>query len=111
MRVAMIGVGRIGAAHARTLRGHPDVTRLLVADADVERATQAAEGLDATVVATPEEIFDQPVDAVVIATPTSTHADIILRSIDAGVPAFCEKPVAEDLKRTVDVVSLSLIHI
>ncbi|HEX8347419.1 MAG TPA: Gfo/Idh/MocA family oxidoreductase [Actinoplanes sp.] len=105
MRLALIGVGRIGAAHARTIRGHSEVTELLVADADVGRAKQIAEGLDATHVATLEEIFDRPVDAVVIATPTSTHADLVLRSIDAGVPAFCEKPVAEDLERTADVVA------
>lgn len=105
MRLALLGVGRIGAAHARTIRGHPRVTELFIADVDPGRAARAAGQLDATAVADPDAVFDLAPDGVVIATPTATHADWILRCIDAGVPAFCEKPVAGDLARTVDVAA------
>src|SRR5690606_37110905 len=43
-------------------------------------------------------------DAVVIATPTSTHAELILEACRRGIPAFCEKPVAADVEGTLEVL-------
>ncbi|MGP4023932.1 Gfo/Idh/MocA family protein [Actinomadura sp. 3N407] len=51
----------------------------------------------------PDAVFRTGLDAVVIATPTSTHAELLVRACDAGVPAFCEKPVAPDLRATLEV--------
>jgi myo-inositol 2-dehydrogenase/D-chiro-inositol 1-dehydrogenase len=80
------------------------VTELIVADADRGRARAVAERLGAGVAAGVDELFETAFDALVVATPTVSHAELILRGVDAGVPVFCEKPVAVDLKQTIEVV-------
>jgi myo-inositol 2-dehydrogenase / D-chiro-inositol 1-dehydrogenase len=90
MRVGLVGAGRIGALHGQTLRGL-DGVELLVADADVERARRVGAAVESI-----EDLFAAGVEAVVIATPTPTHAALIAAAADAGVPAFCEKPIGAD---------------
>lgn len=103
LRIGIIGVGRIGLAHARTVLAQPGVSRLVLADVDTELADRAATELGATACSI-DDVFSQ-VDGVVIATPTSTHADLLIRSARAGVPAFCEKPVALDVAATREVLA------
>ncbi|MFG1947950.1 Gfo/Idh/MocA family oxidoreductase [Nonomuraea sp. NPDC048826] len=91
MRVGLLGLGRIGAFHAATLAAHPLVDDLIVADP----VRTSAHGR-------PGDPFEA--DAVVIATPTSTHAELLLEACRRGVPAFCEKPVAGDVKGTLEVL-------
>jgi myo-inositol 2-dehydrogenase / D-chiro-inositol 1-dehydrogenase len=102
MRVGLLGAGRIGAWHARFLSGHPAVAELVIGDADARRAEALAGPLGARA-ADPDAVLAAGPDAVLIATPTSTHADLLVRACEAGVPAFCEKPVAPDLRTTLEV--------
>jgi myo-inositol 2-dehydrogenase/D-chiro-inositol 1-dehydrogenase len=102
MRIGVIGLGRIGQFHARVLKKHPEVSALVVSDTDGERVDQLAKELGA-VGADIDSLLGQ-VDAVVITSPTNTHAEMIHRTIDAGKPTFCEKPVALDLESTRAVV-------
>jgi myo-inositol 2-dehydrogenase/D-chiro-inositol 1-dehydrogenase len=104
MRIGLVGVGRIGAAHAEVLRDHPEVTELIVADADLPRAEVVAARLGVSLATSVDRLFETSIDALVVATPTSSHAELILRGVDTGTPVFCEKPVAVDLKQTVEVV-------
>ncbi|SDU62665.1 Gfo/Idh/MocA family protein [Jiangella alkaliphila] len=104
MRVGFVGVGRIGAAHAQVVRDHPAVTAVRVADADPVRAGKVADELGVEAVATPADAFVD-VDAVVIAAATSAHAELMIAAADAGVPAFCEKPVAADVAGTRAVLA------
>jgi myo-inositol 2-dehydrogenase / D-chiro-inositol 1-dehydrogenase len=97
MRIGVIGVGRIGLFHARTLRALDGVDALAIADADPARAAAAAAELDATAVASPAELVAARVDALVVATPTPAHAAMIRLGVEAGIPVFCEKPVALEL--------------
>ena len=76
---------------------------MTVADADPERARLVAGELGAAAVGTAEELVDARVDALVIATGTPAHAPLLRLAARAGVPAFCEKPVALDLA-TMDAV-------
>jgi myo-inositol 2-dehydrogenase/D-chiro-inositol 1-dehydrogenase len=101
MRIGLIGTGRIGTFHARTLAAAPEVTHLLVTDADAERAADVAAGLDATPVSSPTELLAGDLDAVVIASATSSHAALIREAAEHGVPVFCEKPIALDLPGTL----------
>ena len=103
MRVGILGVGRIGQYHARVVRDHPDVTGIVVADADAARAGAVAEELGAQRAPDAERLLAS-VDAVVIATSTDTHAALIRAAADARVPAFCEKPIALDLRSASAVV-------
>ncbi|MBB6344983.1 Gfo/Idh/MocA family protein [Nonomuraea muscovyensis] len=92
MRVGLLGLGRIGAFHAATLAAHPLVDELIVAD-PVRTSPHGRPG----------DPFDA--DAVVIATPTSTHAELLIEACRRGVPAFCEKPAAVGVKETLEVLA------
>ncbi|MFJ9031418.1 Gfo/Idh/MocA family oxidoreductase [Streptomyces sp. NPDC102274] len=101
MRIGLIGTGRIGTFHADVLSRHHDVGSLVVADTDSDRAAQVAHRTGSTAAPSVDEIFSGGVDAVVIASATSSHADLISRAARAGLPAFCEKPIALDLPGTL----------
>jgi myo-inositol 2-dehydrogenase/D-chiro-inositol 1-dehydrogenase len=103
MHVGLIGVGRIGVFHARTLAQLPAVGSLTIVDADSHRAQEVAAELGARAVETPELLVEAGVDALVIATPTPGHAPLLRLAARAGIPTFCEKPVALDLP-TLDAV-------
>ncbi|MGW0560562.1 Gfo/Idh/MocA family protein [Streptomyces sp. NPDC003016] len=101
MRIGLIGTGRIGSFHAGVLSRHREVGALLVTDTDTARAVAVADRLGATAAPSVDEIFAWGVDAVVIASATSAHAELIGRAARAGLPAFCEKPIALDLAGTL----------
>jgi myo-inositol 2-dehydrogenase/D-chiro-inositol 1-dehydrogenase len=103
MNVGLIGVGRIGALHARTLAHLPTVGSVTIVDVDPHRAEKVAAELDLRAVDTPEALVASGVDALVIATPTPGHAPLLRLAARAGLPTFCEKPVALDLP-TLDAV-------
>lgn len=104
MRIGLIGTGRIGSFHARTLRALPDVTELLVSDADRARAAGTADAVGATVADSPTALLESAPDAVVIASATASHPELITAAAQAGLPAFCEKPIALDLAGTLAVL-------
>ncbi|WP_406456622.1 Gfo/Idh/MocA family oxidoreductase [Streptomyces sp. NBC_00876] len=101
MRIGLIGTGRIGSFHAGVLTRHPAVETLVVTDTDPDRAAEVADRTGASAVAGAQEVFGAGVDAVVIASATAAHAELIGRAARAGLPAFCEKPVALDLAGTL----------
>ncbi|GAA3389287.1 Gfo/Idh/MocA family protein [Streptomyces roseoviridis] len=102
MRIGLVGTGRIGGFHAGVLARHPEVEALVLADADGERAARVAGALGAEAAPTVEALFEQhALDAVVIASATAAHAELIRRAAAAGLPAFCEKPIALDVPGTL----------
>ncbi|MFF1465117.1 Gfo/Idh/MocA family oxidoreductase [Streptomyces sp. NPDC058330] len=101
MRIGLIGTGRIGSFHAGVLGRHPGVDALVVTDPDAARAAGVAERTGARAVASAADVLAAGVDAVVIASATAAHADLIGRAARAGLPAFCEKPIALDLVGTL----------
>jgi myo-inositol 2-dehydrogenase/D-chiro-inositol 1-dehydrogenase len=104
LHVGLVGVGRIGAFHGQTLRALEGVSSLTVADADPARAREVAADLGADAAETPEALVDAGVDALVIATATAGHAPLLRLAASAGLPAFCEKPVALDLATLDDAL-------
>jgi myo-inositol 2-dehydrogenase/D-chiro-inositol 1-dehydrogenase len=101
MRIGLLGVGRIGALHAQTLTDLPAVDELLVTDAVPDLAQRVGERLNARVVPEPADLLAAGVDGVVIASSTATHPDLIRAYAGAGIPTFCEKPVAASAKEAV----------
>jgi myo-inositol 2-dehydrogenase/D-chiro-inositol 1-dehydrogenase len=100
MRIGLVGVGRIGAFHAATLRGLDSVEQVVVADVDSARAQAVAKELGLEAAPDVEALLRAGLDGVVICAGTSAHAELIGRAQDAGLPTFCEKPVASDLAGT-----------
>jgi myo-inositol 2-dehydrogenase/D-chiro-inositol 1-dehydrogenase len=72
----------------------------MVADVFIEGAKKAAEKYGAVATDDPMQLFDRSkIDAVIVASPTSTHVDLIDAAIDAGMPVLCEKPIDLDITR------------
>ncbi|GGL66398.1 oxidoreductase [Streptomyces fumigatiscleroticus] len=104
MRIGILGLGRIGAFHAATLSALPAVTSLVVADPVADAAGAAAERFGAEIAHSPGELLAAGVDAVVIAAATDAHPELVLAAVEAGVPVFCEKPVAPTMREGVRVL-------
>ena len=96
MRLGLLGLGRIGAFHAETLTSLPTVDSLVVSDPVPALVEEVAGRLGTQVADTPEALLASGVDGVVIAAPTDLHAELIELCVAAGLPTFCEKPVARD---------------
>lgn len=105
MRIGVIGLGRIGGLHAKTLSAIPDVTALVVADPDAAAVDRVTARVDAEAVASPEAVFAAGVDGVVIAAATDAHPELIRAAVSVGLPTFCEKPVARDPRDAVAVLA------
>ncbi len=104
MRVAFAGAGRIGTAHAQVVRDHPDVDAVVLSDADPARAEALATKLGVEAAQSVDKAL-AGADALVVAASTAAHADLVLRGVRAGVPVFCEKPLAPDVAGSRRVVA------
>ncbi|WP_193176911.1 inositol 2-dehydrogenase [Oricola nitratireducens] len=100
LRFGIVGTGRIGDMHARLVAMQPDASVTWCFDVmeDNAAATAAAVGGRATTDVDALLAADD-VDAVLIATPTNTHVEMILRSAEAGKPILCEKPIDVDIEK------------
>ena len=99
VRFGLLGAGRIGKVHARAVGSNPQARLVAVADA-MEKAAQdiaTAYGAEGRTIDQIEKAKD--IDAVIICTPTDTHADLIERFARAGKAIFCEKPIDLSVKR------------
>lgn len=105
MRIGIAGAGRIGAFHASTLAALDGVDHLVVTDAHGAAAQRLADECGGSVAGDITELLGR-VDGVVITSSTSTHAALLGEAVRAGVPAFCEKPIALTLDQTIHVARL-----
>lgn len=97
--VAIFGAGRIGRIHAANLAALSGVTLKYVSDPVAEAAGSLARQLGATVAGAEQVFADPAIDAVVIASSTDTHSDLLSRAAAAGKHIFCEKPIDLSLAR------------
>ena len=107
MRIGLVGVGRVGAFHASTLQSLSAVTELIVADAVPGAAQALAAELGVGVVDDVQSLLTSSLDGLVIATATPGHAPLLRQGVAAGIPTFCEKPVAATLVDTIDLEHLA----
>jgi myo-inositol 2-dehydrogenase/D-chiro-inositol 1-dehydrogenase len=104
MRLGLIGLGRIGAFHATTLSTLHQVESLVVYDAVPALVEATVQRLGVEAAPSPAALLQAGVDGVVIAAATDAHPELILASLEAGIPTFCEKPVAKDPAAGTDVL-------
>lgn len=100
------GAGRIGAIHAANLAQDPAFELRYVVDVNREAAEALAKKYGAEVSSIDAALTDPAVNAVIIASSTDTHADLIERSAKAGKAIFCEKPVDLSMERVKLCVSV-----
>lgn len=106
IKLALLGAGRIGQVHARTIRGMDTATVTAVSDFFPETAKALADTLGAEVRDNDTIMRSEDVDAVVIGTPTDTHFDLIAAAAKAGKDIFCEKPVDMSADRIRDLIKI-----
>ncbi|HET6822868.1 MAG TPA: Gfo/Idh/MocA family oxidoreductase, partial [Anaerolineales bacterium] len=104
IKFALFGAGFIGKIHGANITRHPQAELAYIYDVNTEAAEQLAVQLGAKVSASPEEIWTSDADAVLIASSTNTHADLLNGAIDAGKSIYCEKPIDLDMNRVKAVV-------
>lgn len=106
VNIGVIGTGMIGTLHARNLAtGVAGSQVTAVTDVDSDRAAEVAAEVGATAFATAGEVIGSgDVDAVLIATPGFTHAEIVLDALAAGKPMLCEKPLATTAEDAVRII-------
>ncbi|PYQ39253.1 MAG: inositol 2-dehydrogenase, partial [Acidobacteria bacterium] len=102
IKVGLVGLGRLGRIYARDLATRIPETRLsAVADPDEAALADVSATYDARPHRDPETLFqDSDVEAIVIASPTHTHAALTVAASGTGKPIFCEKPPALSLTET-----------
>ena len=99
IRFAQFGAGFIGKIHGANIAKHPRSELTYIYDVYPAAAEELAAKLGAKVASSPEEIWDSDVDAVLIASSTNTHADLLSSAIQARKPIYCEKPIDLDINR------------
>ncbi|GBQ12710.1 inositol 2-dehydrogenase [Komagataeibacter rhaeticus] len=98
--IGVLGCGRIGAMHATNIAAHPRARVAAVYDINPDAARAVSLATGAPVMASAAGVLAAPdVDAVLIATATDTHADLLEQAIAAGKPVLCEKPIDLSLER------------
>lgn len=101
-RIGLLGCGRIGRVHAEGIARAPRLNLACVFDPVSENASDLAGKYGAQVAASAQELIESPdIDAIVIATPTHTHGEMMLAAAQAGKPMYGEKPVALDFHNAV----------
>jgi myo-inositol 2-dehydrogenase/D-chiro-inositol 1-dehydrogenase len=110
VRFGLLGAGRIGKVHAKAVTGDAQAKLVAVADAfpAAADAIAAQYGCDVRSIEAIETAKD--IDAVVICTPTDTHADLIERFVKAGKAVFCEKPIDLSLARVKACLEVVRAH-
>ena len=100
LQIGIIGAGRIGRVHAESLAFRiPEAAAAAIADINGEAAREVAEhcGIPRVVTESSEILSDPAIDAVLICSPTETHANLIVGAARAGKHIFCEKPIDHSL--------------
>lgn len=105
INIGLLGCGRIGQVHGRTLRAMTTARAAAVADALPEAAAALAAETGAKVMTAEALIADPGIDAVVIGTPTTTHYDLIHQAAAAGKAILCEKPIDLSVARIRDCLA------
>ena len=107
IEICQFGAGRIGKIHAGNVAAHPGARLRYVVDVDSAAADALAAAHGARTADAAEALADASVSAVIVASSTDTHADLVEASARAGKAIFCEKPIDLDLRRVercLDVV-------
>lgn len=99
LKVGLLGAGRIGRVHAINIAAHARSQLVAVSDVNEDAAQSLASAHGAKASTSEAILNDASIDAVLIATSTDTHSDLIERATAAGKRVLCEKPVDLSLER------------
>ena len=106
VRLAVVGVGHLGRLHARVAAGLPAIALVGVDDHHEGRAEEVARERGLRVFAGPEEVA-QAAEAVILATPTSSHGVLGRFFLERGLDVLVEKPLARAVEEASALVALA----
>lgn len=110
VRFGLLGAGRIGKVHAKAIGNDVNAKLVAVADAMPTAAQAIAADYGCDIRSIEAIISSDDIDAVVICTPTDTHADLIEAAVKAGKAVFCEKPIDLNVQRVKDCLAVVAAH-
>lgn len=105
--IAVVGLGKMGLSHFAIVNAHPD-TDTVACDATGFMVDMLDRNIPAKVYRDYDRMLDtEPLDAVVIATPTRLHAPMVRAALDRGLHVFCEKPFCLDPEEAANLADLA----
>lgn len=109
IRIGVVGFGEWGPNHVRNFSSLPEARVVGIADIRPSRLKAARQQFPGIrTFSDPKQLLDAtPLDAVVVATPTSTHAEIVRYALASGLHVLCEKPLCSSVDEGQDLVRLS----
>ena len=110
IKFGLLGAGRIGKVHAKAITGDANAKLVAVADAMPAAAQAIADQYGCDIRSIDAILAAKDIDAVVICTPTDTHADLIEQFVKAGKAVFCEKPIDLSLARVKACLEVVRAH-
>ncbi len=98
LRLAVVGLGKMGLSHLAVVRTHPDVELVAACDATAYLTDVIAKNAELKCYTDYDALLAQEqIDAVLIATPSKLHASMVQKALDRGLHVFCEKPFVLEL--------------
>ncbi len=107
LNVGLLGAGRIAGVHATAITTNPGSRLVAVSDINVEAAAKLAKQYGAEARTTDAILNDPKIDAILIATSTDTHSDLIERATGAGKAVLCEKAFMMNRREAAEIVALA----
>ncbi|RCK76639.1 MAG: Oxidoreductase, Gfo/Idh/MocA family [Ignavibacteriae bacterium] len=106
LNIGVVGVGHLGALHAKMLVNIDSAKLVGVYDSNHERALKIAEEFQLKAYHSYEELLRET-DAVTIAVNTKAHYEVAIQALQAGKHIFIEKPITETIKQAEELINLS----
>ena len=103
--ICQFGAGRIGQIHAANVAAHAEAELRYIVDVSADAANAIAGRHGAKIADARQALDDEAIDAVIVASSTDTHADIVKAAARAGKAIFCEKPIDLELARVDDCLA------
>ncbi len=107
VRTAVIGLGKMGANHARVYSEMDCATLVGVFDVNRARAVEGAGTYGCRAFATLDEVFEAGVDAVTVAVPTTLHGEISIAALERGMHVLVEKPIAATREEATEMIRVA----
>ena len=106
IKVAVIGVGYLGAIHTRIFNEIPEADLVAVVDVDKQKLEKVSQKYKVAGYEDYREVYDK-IDAVSIVTPTSSHFKIAKDFLERGIPVLLEKPITTTIHEAEELVKIS----
>lgn len=105
VKVAVIGLGRMGQSHAKNIKKVFALELVAVCDNKIKTASAVAQELNVPIYTDDIEdiLKDETIEAVVITTSTVSHFDVVMRSLEAKKAIFIEKPITVDIEEAYEI--------